>query len=81
MEKVGARLPQGFIPAQKDYSGMGGASGAAGEGKADQGIANLIKKPPRSSRAVWLLLVLTFAEKSMWRFWVCWFCKGVLELH
>lgn len=43
MEKVGARLPQGFIPAQKDYSGMGGASGAAGEGKADQGIANLIK--------------------------------------
>lgn len=40
---MGARLPQRFIPALKDYSGMGGASGAAGEGKADQGIAKLIK--------------------------------------
>lgn len=77
---MGARLPQRFIPALKDYSGMGGASGAAGEGKADQGIANLIK-PRCSSRAMWLLLILTVLRKakigdsgcvgSVKEFWSC----------
>lgn len=82
---MGARLPQRFIPALKDYSGMGGASGAAGEGKADQGIANLIK-PRCSSRAMWLLLILTCAEKSIGDFGGVgsvkgfWSCTGAGDL-
>lgn len=75
---MGAWLPQRFIPALKDYSDMGGASGAAGEGKADEGIANFIKT---TLCHVVLLLLACADKKKGWRFWVCWFCEGVLELH